>query len=159
LTAAWDRFGTLEQTRRDALRLAAARVLMGESISDVERTSGIADSDRQVISRLPEAAQVLQSLPFEERFPIAASLPDFLAARYLGLYRADAEKAAEAMNARAPLTARVNLLKGTREELIARLADEGVDARPCPLSPFGLFLETRINAFSLPSFEDGWFEL
>src|SRR5690606_18093339 len=79
--------------------------------------------------------------------------------RYLELYGADAEKAAEAMNERAPLTARVNLLKGTREELIARLADEGVDARPCPLSPFGLFLETRINAFSLSSFKDGWFEL
>lgn len=159
LSQAWDRFDALEQTRKDALRLAAARVLMGESVSDVERTSGIADSDRQVISRLPEAAQVLQSLPFEERFPIASALPDFLAARYLELYGADAERAAEAMNERAPLTARVNLLKGSREELVARLAEEGVDARPCPLSPFGLFLETRINAFSLPSFKEGWFEL
>src|SRR5690606_8464595 len=128
---------------------AAARVLMGESLSDVERTSGIADADRQVISRLPAAAQALEALPFEERFPIAAALPDFLAARYLELYGAEAERAAEARNERAPLTARVNLLKGSREALIEKLAEEGVSARPCPLSPLGLFLETRINAFSL----------
>src|SRR5690606_8708891 len=71
----------------------------------------------------------------------------------------DAERAAEAMNERAPLTARVNLLKGSREALVARLAEEGVSARPTPLSPLGLFLETRLNAFSLQAFKDGWFEL
>ena len=63
------------------------------------------------------------------------------------------------MNERAPLTARVNLLKTTREALLERLRAEGVDARPTPLSPLGLFLETRQNAFSLPSFREGLFEL
>lgn len=159
LSQAWDRFESLEQSRKDALRLAAARVLTGESLLDVERTSGMVEADRQVISRLPEAAQVLEALPFDQRFPVAAALPDFLAARYVELYGADAERAAEAMNERAPLTARVNLLKGSREALIAHLAEEGVTARPCPLSPLGLFLETRINAFSLAAFKDGWFEI
>jgi 16S rRNA (cytosine967-C5)-methyltransferase len=63
------------------------------------------------------------------------------------------------MNERAPLTARVNLLRTTREALLERLSAEGVDARPTPLSPLGLFLETRQNAFALPSFREGLFEL
>src|SRR5262249_50337697 len=70
-----------------------------------------------------------------------------------------AEAEAAAMNERAPLTARVNLLRTTREALLERLRAEGVDARPTPLSPLGLFLETRLNAFALPSFREGLFEL
>ena len=63
------------------------------------------------------------------------------------------------MNVRAPLTARANSLKITREALREKLAGEGVDAEPTSLSPLGLFLRTRINAFSLASFREGLFEL
>jgi len=63
------------------------------------------------------------------------------------------------MNVRAPLTARTNLLKTTRDQLRERLAQEGVETEPTPLSPLGLFLRTRINAFSLESFREGLFEL
>src|SRR4029450_5602911 len=45
------------------------------------------------------------------------------------------------------------------EALLARLRAEAVEARATPLSPLGLFLETRLNAFSLPSFREGLFEL
>jgi 16S rRNA (cytosine967-C5)-methyltransferase len=75
------------------------------------------------------------------------------------VFGADAERAAEAMNERAPLTARLNGFKGTREALLARLAEEGVQASPTPLSPLGVVLDTHLNAFSLESFRDGWFEL
>ncbi|MGZ6140290.1 MAG: RsmB/NOP family class I SAM-dependent RNA methyltransferase, partial [Myxococcaceae bacterium] len=40
-----------------------------------------------------------------------------------------------------------------------RLRSEGVEARETPLSPLGLFLETHQNAFALPSFREGLFEL
>ena len=63
------------------------------------------------------------------------------------------------MNERAPLTARVNGLKGEREALRARLAQEGVNTQVTPLSPLGLILDTRLNAFSLETFRDGAFEL
>jgi 16S rRNA (cytosine967-C5)-methyltransferase len=63
------------------------------------------------------------------------------------------------MNERAPLTARVNLLRTTREGLRERLRAEGVEARETPLSPLGLFLDTHQNAFALPSFQEGLFEL
>lgn len=66
---------------------------------------------------------------------------------------------AAAMNTRAPMCVRTNTVKVSREELIARLADEGVTARPTELSPVGLVFETRVNAFGLAAFRDGLFEV
>ncbi len=66
---------------------------------------------------------------------------------------------AAAMNERAPLTVRVNTLKASREELISRLAEEGVKAHPCRHSPVGLSFETRVNAFALSAFREGLFEV
>jgi len=146
-------------TQQDLLRLAASQVLHGESAERVARDSGLRPDESRILEGLPAAATALRTLPRAERFALDASLPDFLAARFLRQFgdRADAEAAA--MNERAPLTARVNLLRTTRESLLERLRAEGVDARPTPLSPLGIFLETRQNAFALPSFREGFFEL
>ena len=51
---------------------------------------------------------------------------------------ADVLALAAAMDTRAPLVVRSNGVKASREELIARLAEEGVLARPTELSPTGL---------------------
>jgi 16S rRNA (cytosine967-C5)-methyltransferase len=64
-----------------------------------------------------------------------------------------------AQNRRAPLTARANLLRCTREELAARLAAEGVVSERSELAPLALLLQTRVNAYGLAAFQDGWFEL
>jgi 16S rRNA (cytosine967-C5)-methyltransferase len=152
-------FEQLPTTRQDVLRLAASRVLHGEASELVSHGSSLEGADAQALEALPEAAAALESLPARQRFPIAASLPDFLAAKFRETFGAQAERAAEAMNERAPLTARTNLLKADRESLQKLLQNQGVECRPTPLSPMGLFLETRINAFSLESFRDGLFEL
>ncbi|NVJ06636.1 RsmB/NOP family class I SAM-dependent RNA methyltransferase [Myxococcus sp. AM001] len=159
LSRAHPRFDSLETSRQDVLRLAASRVLYGEPHGLVARQSALAPPDAQALSALPDAAAALEALPARERFPIAASLPDFLAERFLQTFGRDAARAAEAMNERAPLVARANLLKGDRDALAQRLKAETVDVKPTPLSPMGLVLETRINAFSLESFRDGLLEL
>ena len=146
-------------TQQDLLRLSASRVLHGESPERVARTAGLRADESRLLDALPAAAATLRALPRPERFALDASLPDFLAARFLRQFGDRAEAEAAAMNERAPLTARVNLLRTTREALLERLRAEGVDARPTPLSPLGLFLETRLNAFALPSFREGLFEL
>src|SRR5215831_13916674 len=66
---------------------------------------------------------------------------------------------AEAMNRRAPLAIRANTARIAREDLLGRLADENVTARPTELAPAGLVCETRINAFALSAFRDGLFEV
>ncbi|WNG45878.1 methyltransferase domain-containing protein [Archangium minus] len=152
-------FIRLDKTRQDVLRLAASRILHGEPPEVVARTSALTGQDADALAALPTAARALESLPPEKRFAIAASLPDFLARRFREVFGADAERAAEAMNERAPLTARLNGFKGDREQLRALLEKEGVSVTPTPLSPLGLVLDTRTNAFSLDAFRDGWFEL
>ncbi len=94
------------------------------------------------------------------RLAAGESLPRWIAARFVEeLGPAEALALARAMNARAPLTVRANLLRGSREELAARLAVEGVAATPTPFSPWGLVLDGHQNAFSLQAFRDGWFEI
>ncbi|MBF5041499.1 RsmB/NOP family class I SAM-dependent RNA methyltransferase [Aggregicoccus sp. 17bor-14] len=153
------RFERLDPSRQDVLRLAASRVLHGEPPELVARGSSLLQEDAQCLLALPEAAAALEALPEAQRFPIAASLPDFLARAFQETFGPDAARAAEAMNERAPLTARLNALKTDRASLKARLAEEGVEARETPLSALGLVLDSRLNAFSLPSFKDGLFEL
>jgi len=146
-------------TEQDLLRLAASRVLHGESPERVGQTSSLRPEEARVLDALPAAARTLVALPRPERFALQASLPDWLAERFLRQFGDRAEAEAEAMNTRAPLTARVNLLRTTRAALRERLRTEGVDAHDTPLSPVGLLLDTRLNAFALPSFREGLFEL
>ncbi|MBZ4417036.1 RsmB/NOP family class I SAM-dependent RNA methyltransferase [Myxococcus sp. RHSTA-1-4] len=159
LSRAHPRLDSLDKTRQDVLRLAASRVLYGEPLDAVVRTSALGPADAAALGALPEAAAVLEALPEKERFPIAASLPDFLAERFRAQFGRDAARAAEAMNERAPLVARANLLKGDRDALAKRLQAEGVQTAPTPLSPMGLVLESRLNVFSLESFREGFLEL
>jgi 16S rRNA (cytosine967-C5)-methyltransferase len=75
------------------------------------------------------------------------------------LGEAEALALADAMNRRAPMAIRTNTARISRETLVDRLREEAVTARPTPLSPTGLVLETRVNAFGLAAFRDGLFEV
>ena len=111
------------------------------------------------------AAQLAQldKLPAAERITAigeALSYPDWLVAALiedLGLEPALATLRTQ--NLRAPLTVRANLLKCSRAELQDRLRQEGVPATESRLAPLALHLTTRINAYALPSFTEGLFEL
>ncbi|MBN2577155.1 MAG: RsmB/NOP family class I SAM-dependent RNA methyltransferase [Deltaproteobacteria bacterium] len=95
-----------------------------------------------------------------DREALRLSHPTWLFQRLAGsLGEAQASLLAGAMNTRAPMCVRANTAKTTREALVRRLAEEGVVARPTRLSPVGLVFETRVNAFGLPAFRDGLFEV
>ncbi len=152
-------FDALATTRKDLLRIAAARVLSGEEPAEVSRSSKLSPTEAGALQALPDARQKLDELPPLERLSLTASLPPFLAERLLEQLGDEAFAAAEAMNERAPLTARANTLKISREQLSKRLEKEGVACEATLLSPLGLRLSTRVNAFSLAAFKDGLFEL
>lgn len=151
-------FDRLSGTQQDLLRLGAGRLLEGDPPGEVSRALGL-PQELSTLQRLLSARSQLEALSEPLRLALSASLPDFFAKRLLEELGQEAYTAAEAMNVRGPLCARANPLKGSREELIARLTEEGVEARPTELSPFGVVLETRLNAFSLTSFREGLFEL
>lgn len=95
-----------------------------------------------------------------EREALRHSYPTWLFERFVAsLGEQAASTLASAMNVRAPMCLRANSLKTSREELAQRLTQEGVAARLTTLAPWGLVLETRVNAFGLPSFRDGLFEV
>lgn len=152
-------FDALVSSRKDVYRLAISRVLEGEEPSVVVQSQGMQGADTQWLRRIPLAMEKLTSLGELEHFAIAASLPDFLAKKLLAELGPDAVPVSEAMNKRGPLCARVNPLKGTREEVMKKLEEEGVKVSPTLLSPFGLILETRTNVYSLESFKEGFFEV
>lgn len=128
-----------EALRADARRLAGRDLDLAAAATD---DAGL--RDREGVDR--QALQI--------------SYPTWLFERFVASHGSEAAIAlASAMNTRAPMCVRTNTVKLSREELIARLAEEGVTARPTNLSPVGLVFETRVNAFGLSAFRDGLFEV
>ena len=96
----------------------------------------------------------------DERAGTALSYPTWLVQRMVAERgREDAEALLAAMNRRAPLVARANRLKNTREELAAYLSEERVPTKPSSLANDGLELLTHVNAYGLAAFKAGRFEL
>jgi len=152
-------FGSLAPGSQDLLRLCAARVLSGESSESVAAGAHLPAEDARALQLLGGERRKIDSLARTHRLSLSTSFPELLAARWIAAFGPDAERAAEAMNERAPFTARANPLKVSRDELLAELRGSGIDCHPTLLSPLGISLHTRINAFSLAAFQEGRLEL
>ncbi len=87
------------------------------------------------------------------------SFPDWIVAEVERVVGADADRLLASMNQRAPLVARVNRLKGDRDQLVAALAREQIDSRPVALAPDALELLSHHNVYGLAAFKSGLFEL
>ncbi|WP_417727539.1 RsmB/NOP family class I SAM-dependent RNA methyltransferase [Roseovarius sp.] len=87
-------------------------------------------------------------------------LPDWLWARFVASLGDAAEAAAQALRARAPIMLRVNLRRATRNDAIARLADEGIVAQPVDIAQSALqVIEGERKVSGSLSFAEGWIEL
>lgn len=94
------------------------------------------------------------------RLGVGASYPDWMIERFIAsLGEERARGVCEAMNRRAPLTARANRLKCDRYQLAERLRGEGIESTPTVLARDGLSLDTRKNVYALTAFREGWMEL
>lgn len=74
--------------------------------------------------------------------PLAAraGLPDWVIAQLSGVSESEVLELGRALMQPAPLDLRVNTLKTTREAVLERLAQDGLDAAPTPHSPWGIRL-------------------
>ena len=61
----------------------------------------------------------------------------------------------QANNARAPMTLRVNLLRGTRQDYLARLQENNITATPGGLCETAIILDQPLPVSALPGFEMG----
>jgi 16S rRNA (cytosine967-C5)-methyltransferase len=61
----------------------------------------------------------------------------------------------DANNSHPPMTLRVNLSRGSREQYLSRLADQGLGAQALSWSPCALVLEHPVTVTDLPGFAEG----
>jgi 16S rRNA (cytosine967-C5)-methyltransferase len=119
-------------------------------------TAGLANG---VLRRLAEEKDTLQYPDGDDPESLAAwgSHPMWLVERWLDRFGLDGVRALMLANNRAIRTGlRVNRLRGTREELLARLAGEGVEATPAEYSPDLVWVEGHHAPGALRAFRDGW---
>ena len=117
----------------------------------VAQDSALTGADAAALDALPDAAAALESLPEEPALPhrrLAARLPGGEVPRDAS---ADGRRARRRGDERArpPHRARQPAQERPRRRSRSAWRAEGVESQPTPLSPMGLWLETRINAFSL----------
>ncbi|MEW6331695.1 MAG: RsmB/NOP family class I SAM-dependent RNA methyltransferase [Pseudomonadota bacterium] len=93
-------------------------------------------------------------------FAIQANMPDWLAEKLRVQFGEAATLAlSAALNQPAPVDLRANTLKAKREEVQARLAQEGLPCELTPYSPSGLRRRDRAPVFKTACFRDGLFEV
>jgi 16S rRNA (cytosine967-C5)-methyltransferase len=91
--------------------------------------------------------------------PVRFEIPDWLHPRLQARFGDDLATEMAALSEPAPLDLRVNILKGTQEDARAALAAEGWEARPTPLSPWGLRIDNRRLVTTGPAFQSGLVEI
>ena len=97
-------------------------------------------------------AKDVSALPAVLRY----SLPDWLAQALAG---EGFDALAASLLQPAPLDLRVNVLKATREQALARLRADGIEAQATPLSPWGLRVHGKPALQHAGAFVDGWVEV
>jgi 16S rRNA (cytosine967-C5)-methyltransferase len=92
------------------------------------------------------------------RIGLSCSLPEWLAKRLVSDWGERAEPLAKALNERAPMTVRANLLVADRTALAAELAKENLGTRNGLWCDTALIIETRTNLFATAPFKRGAME-
>ena len=139
---------------QDPRRLALATLVREMSKSVRELDAALNDDEREWLAALK--GRIATPLPE----PVALDLPDWLWER-LGETMGAQRRAAFARGVResAPLDLRVNVVKATRDEALARLSADGHAVAPTRYSPWGIRVAGRPMLAQHPWFLDGRIEV
>lgn len=140
---------------RDLERLIALLVLEG-LLEPARAARAVPELDWSAAAAIDDAIAAERRLA--PRIALAASLPDWLAARLVADWGDEAEPLARALNQRAPMTVRANTLIATREALALELERAGLEVRAGAWCDTALILESRTNLFGLEAFRRGAME-
>jgi len=163
--------GQVQPWIRNILRLGAYQLLfldrvpahaaVDESVKLAHRyghpgTAGLVNS---VLRRLAEEKDQLVLPEGDDPASLAAwgSHPRWMVERWLERFGLEATRALMlADNRTARLGLRVNRLRGSRDQLIERLAAEGVEAEPAGLAPDLVWTSEHVVPGRLAAFKEGW---
>ncbi|MFD0671812.1 16S rRNA (cytosine(967)-C(5))-methyltransferase RsmB [Cohnella sp. GCM10027633] len=101
-----------------------------------------------------------RDLPEAKRIALTHSHPEWLVERWIGAFGAETAEAICAANNEPPhASARVNPIRGTREELLAAMNEAGIGAAPSPLSAQGILTDKAGNLVHTQLYQDGRFSI
>ncbi|MEP6861539.1 MAG: methyltransferase domain-containing protein [Deltaproteobacteria bacterium] len=152
---ALERARKTKQSPRDLERLIALLVLEAQ-LEPAHAKRVLPDLDWAAVTSVDDV--ICGERKPAKRIALAASLPDWLAARFVADHGERAEALARSLNERAPMTVRANTLVGDRDTLRTALAAEKLETRAGKWSDTALVVETRTNLFATSSFTAGAFE-
>jgi 16S rRNA (cytosine967-C5)-methyltransferase len=150
IDAGLDRGRKTKKPPRDIERLIALFVL-DKLVTPADAAHFERELDWNAVAGIDEAIAGERKL--DKRIALAASLPDWLAARLVADWGERAEPLALALNERAPMTVRANLLMTDRDALAKEIG-----AVPGTWCDTALRVETRTNLFALDAFKRGAME-
>jgi len=120
----------------------------------VDSLGGLTEDETAFLNRINEIDRTL--MPVQMR----SNLPKWLFDKFVAQYgQEETLKLAEALNQPAPLDLRVNSIKATRDEAVARLLEAPIAAEPTPYAPLGLRVLKKPALQNLPLFKEGAIEV
>jgi 16S rRNA (cytosine967-C5)-methyltransferase len=145
------------------LLVAASLLLEGWMLSGIRQSfsggqfapAGLERPETAALARIEGHSLDHPNMPAAVRLEI----PDWLLARLTTRFGDALPAEMAALSGSAPLDLRVNNLKADRPQAQAALAAEGWDARPTPISPWGLRIDGRRPVTSGPAFTSGMVEI
>jgi len=152
---ALERGRRVKKSPRDLERLLALLVL--DKLLDPARAAALEpDIDWRAVTTVDDA--IASERNPATRIALAASLPDWLAKRFVADWGSEAEDLALALNQRAPMTVRANLLVGDRASLTAELEREGLKTHAGRWTDTALIVDSRTDLFASAAFKRGAME-
>ena len=156
-------YAVLRRKRQLEKLVAPAKSARWLVLASLLRFSGV--GQRQ-LAELVSAAEKDWLLEFKARpepemsLADQADLPDWLLEKLLSRYSApEALELARGLNQAAPLDLRVNSIKAKREDILARLAAEGIAAEACRYAPLGIRLKGKPALQKHPLYLEGAIEV
>ena len=115
---------------------------------------GLTDEETEFLGRIAQIDRTLMPAQMQ------SNLPKWLFDKFVAQYgEAETLQLAHALNQPAPLDLRVNSIKATRDEVVAKLAEAPIAAEPMPYAPLGLRVLKKPSLQNLPLFKDGAIEV
>jgi 16S rRNA (cytosine967-C5)-methyltransferase len=120
----------------------------------VDSLGGLTEDETAFLNRINEIDRTL--MPVQMR----SNLPKWLFDKFVAQYGQEETLAlAHALNQPAPLDLRVNSIKTTRDDAVARLLEAPIAAEPTPFAPLGLRVLKKPSLQNLPLFQEGAIEV
>lgn len=144
------------------VRVLVFLAMQGEALASLEARDGYATKRLPgVLSRIVKGRVTPSKLTGVEKIGVEHSLPTFIAEALAEAFGEERTAViGEALSMRAPVTLRVNASRTTREEILARIAEDfDVEASPTTMAPHGIVLSRAIDLYGWEPYKDGLVEL